>query len=271
MKLTSYIVVIVFGLKILTYSIWPDFHPSLLLIAIVWLPIVAIVLYTAGAFWNYCKRMEMVDAKGGTAFEDMQQNISGDVESIRSDFGDEAVAGGMELLKRVNLLQSVEIDFFQGLMDLTHEVSDQVFDQFEQFSDVNALNVHGFCVSVVATAISVIDLPDDERLVVMDIYFDLWIDSAVRNGRNIDGPSLKERIVRVWEDYMPFILHTEVEPVQYILYKPTESAARQLVLNVDSIAGVSRNAVEQQVTALKFKSIISEAIRNTNELAFPDV
>lgn len=270
MKITSYIVVLVIGLKILTYRIWPDFHPSLLLIAIVWLPIIAVVAFAAVSFWEHYNSMKMADAKGGTALADMQQSIGREVESIRSEIGDEAVTGGMQLLNRVNRLKSVEIPFFQGLLELTNEVSDQVFDQYEQFGDVNALNVHGFCASIVATAVSVINLPDDEKPVVMDIYLDLWIDSAVRNGRNINGPSLKERIVRVWEDYRPFIYYTEVEPAQYILYKPTESAARLLVSNVDRLAGVSRNEVEQQVTATRFKSIISEAIRHANELAFPD-
>jgi hypothetical protein len=269
MKIMSYIVVIVIGLKLLTHSIWPDFQPSLLFIAIVWLPIVAIVVFGAASFWEHYKSMEMSEAKG-MAFEDMQQNISRGVESIRSELGDEAVTGGMQLLSRVNRLHSVKVHFFQGLMELTDEVSDQVFDQYEQLGDVNTMEVHVFCVSIVATAVSVINLPDDEKPVVLDIYFDLWTDSAVRNGRNINGPSLKERIVRVWEDYRPFVYYTEVEPAQYILCKPTESAARLLVSNVDRLAGVSRNEVEQQITATRFKSVISEAIRHTNELAFPD-
>lgn len=271
MKLTSYIVAIVVGLKILTYSIWPDFQPSLLLIAIVWIPIVAVLVFVAASFREHYKSIEITDAKGGSALEYMQKNVSREVESIRSEFGDEAVTGGMQLLNRVNRLQSVEIPFFKGLLELTDEVSDQVFDQYEQFGDVNTMEVHGFCVAIVATAVSVINLPDDEKPVVMDIYFDLWVDSAVRNGRNINGPSLKERIIRVWGDYRPFIYHTEVEPVQYILYKPTESAARLLVSNVDRLAGVSRNEVEQQVTAARFKSIISEAVRHANDLAFQDV
>jgi hypothetical protein len=209
--------------------------------------------------------------KAGPIFEDMRQNMRREIENLRAELGDEAMASGMQLLDRVNLIQSVKLPFFQGLLELTYEVSDQVVDQYEPLGEFNAVEVHGFCACIVATAISVINLPDDEKPFVMDIYLDLWVDSAVRNGRNINGPSLKDRIVRVWGEYRPFIYHAEVEPVQYVLYKPTESAARRLVSNVDRLAGVSRNEVEQQITATRFKSIISEAVRITNDLAFPDV
>ncbi|WP_026612845.1 hypothetical protein [Ensifer aridi] len=219
--------------------------------------------------FSFFKKKQNTPKESLSPFEEMQKNMRREVESLRAELGDDALVGGMQLLDRINILETVKLPFFQGLLELTDEVSGQVIDQYEPLGDFNALEVHGFCACIVATAVSVINLPDDEKPFAMDIYFDLWVDSALRNGKNINGPSLKDRIVRTWGEYRPFIYHAEVEPVQYIIYKPTESAARRLVSNVDRLAGVTRSEVEQQIAATRFKSTISEAVRITDELAFP--
>lgn len=218
--------------------------------------------------WLFGKKQVASEAVT-SPFEKMQNDMRGSVEKLSAEMGDEAVISGTQLLDRVNTLETVKLPFFQGLLELTDMVSDQVISRYEPLGDFNALEVHGFCACIVTTAISVISLPDDEKPVVMDIYLDLWVDSAVRNGQNINGPSLKDRIVNAWGEYRPFIYHAEVEPVQYITFKPTESAARRLVSNVDRLAGVTRSDVEQQMAAIRFKSVIAEAVRITHELAFP--
>lgn len=218
--------------------------------------------------WLFKKRPH-ANTTAARPFDQMQKNMHREVENLRAELGDEALISGMQLLDRVGVLGVVKLPFFQGLLELNDQVSDQVISQYESFGSFNTLEVHGFCACIVATAISMINLPDDEKPIAIDIYLDLWVESAVRNGKNINGPSLKDRIVDAFGEYRPFIYRAEVEPVQYIAYKPTESVARRLLSNVDRLAGVTRSEVEQQITAMRFKSTISEAVRITDELAFP--
>ena len=176
---------------------------------------------------------------------------------------------GAQLLERIAPLRTVKLPFFQGLLTLTDQVSDQVIELYEPFRDYNAFQVHGFCACIVTSAISMSILPDDEKPLAMDIYLDLWVDNVVRKGRNIEGHTLKERLYRAWEDYRPFIFHAEAEPVQNITHKPAESASRGLLANVDRIAGVSRGEFQQQVAATVLKCAIVEAFLAVDALADP--
>lgn len=51
-KTTGYIILIVVVLKVITGSLWPDFEPGLGLLAIIWIPLIAIVVIAAVMFWQ---------------------------------------------------------------------------------------------------------------------------------------------------------------------------------------------------------------------------
>ncbi|MGI0524009.1 hypothetical protein [Rhizobium giardinii] len=196
---------------------------------------------------------------------DLHEELRNAVNDLRAELGDEAFVRGMELQDRINGLRSVQLSFFQSLLALTDDVSDHIIDLYEPHGKFNALEVHGFCACIVTTAISVVNLPDDQKPIVMDIYLGLWVDGIVQNGNGINGPALKDQIVRLWSEYRPFIIHTETEPVQYIIYK-SDSAAMRLVSNVDRLAGVTRHLTQQHIAATRFKSMISEAVRTADHL-----
>lgn len=214
--------------------------------------------------FSFFKRSKRQDA--AKVVSDGNEELRKAISDLREEVGDEALMKGMNLMDRVGTLRSVKLSFFQSLLELYFEVSDQVVDQYEPFGNFNSLEVHGLCASIIATAISVINLPEDEKPIVTDIYLDLWVDSVVKNGKGINGPSLKDRIVRVCEESRPLIIGAGFEPVQHIMYK-SDSAAMRMVSDLDRLAGVTRDETQQLKVAMTFKSLISEAVRIVGELA----
>ena len=52
MKMTAYIIAMVIALKFITGRIWRNFEPGLGLLAIIWIPLIAIVVIAAVMFWQ---------------------------------------------------------------------------------------------------------------------------------------------------------------------------------------------------------------------------
>lgn len=176
------------------------------------------------------------------------------------------VSSAMELLDRVNRLRSVQLSFFQSLLNLTDEVSDRIVSQYEQFGTFNTLEVHAFCASIVATAVAGSDLPEDETPIIVDIYLALWVDSVAQHGDAINGLALKDQMRRLSAEYCPLIIRAANELTPQIMHDP-DSVAVRLVRNVDRLAGVDRDEVQQSVTAVNFKVAATEAIRIVGGLA----
>lgn len=213
--------------------------------------------------FSFFKKSKRQDA--AKTVSEADEELGKAISDLKAEMGDKALMQGMNLLDRVNALRSVKLSFFQSLLELADNVSNQVVDQYESFGKFNSLEVQGFCASIITTAISVINLPEDEKPICMDIYLGLWVDSVVQHGKGINGPALKDQIVRVWSEYRPLIIGAATEPVQYIIYK-SDSAAMRLVSNVDRLAGVTRDETQQHIVATRFKSLISEVVRIVDEL-----
>lgn len=203
------------------------------------------------------------------AVPDAHTDLRKAVSDLRSEFSDETLARGMGLLDRVSGLRSVQLSFFQSLLELTDQVSDRMVDHYDEFGTFNALEVHAFCASIVATAIAASDLPEDERPSIVDIYLSLWVDSVVEHGKGINGPALKAQMGKLWAEYCPLVVRAASEPTPQIVHDP-ESAAVRLVRNVDRLAGIERDEVRQKVVAVTFKVTTMEAIRIVCELASSD-
>ena len=61
MKITGAIILVVLVLKFLTYRIWPDFEVGLGMVALVWIPLIALFAFFAGVFLMDMKSKPVAD------------------------------------------------------------------------------------------------------------------------------------------------------------------------------------------------------------------
>lgn len=192
------------------------------------------------------------------------QELRKAVNDFRADFSDETLVRSMDLLDRVNRLRSVQWSFFESLVGLTDEISDRIVDEYESFQSFNSIEVHTFCVAIVATGLGVSDLPEHEMGEILDIYVGMNAETIARQVKSLDEVRLKGDMKRVCGEYIPLIARAATEPTPRIVHG--HDSALKLVANVDRLAGVERDEVQQGVVAVKFKVAAMEAIRIVRQL-----
>ncbi|MCQ1779425.1 hypothetical protein NOJ05_19640 [Neorhizobium galegae] len=171
---------------------------------------------------------------------------------------------GAALYLRVSKLRSVKLEFFQGLLGLTDEVTQRIDESFQGFATCNRLEVDAFCASIITTAVIATDLPESETSEIVDIYLGLWSETAAKNYPCASEATLKTRMDALLLEYSRMILRAWGEsPLQTMA---DDSVAMNLVRNVDRLANVQREEAKQTVTAVTFKAAIGEAIRITANL-----
>ncbi|MGX9991592.1 hypothetical protein ACS4RR_020915 [Rhizobium sp. Z1P35] len=172
---------------------------------------------------------------------------------------------GVELYFRVTRLKTVKLEFFQGLLELTDEITQRMSEQYQGLGVYNQLEVEAFCASIITTAVIAADLSDDESLEIIDIYLGLWVEIAVKNYPGTSETGLKSRMNSLCLEYSRMILRAYGESPQQTMIVE-ESVARNLVRDVDRLAGIQREEIKQAVTAVMFKATIGETIRIVTDL-----
>lgn len=189
---------------------------------------------------------------------DMQETMQKAVKNLRAEFSDDVLARGMAINDKVNRLRSVKLEFFNELLGLTDEVEERVWPLYQGFRGVKVLELHGFAASVVATAVKTSELPEDEKLPIIDIYLDLWVGGMGDQNPSLNKSILKGSIDREWQGIFPGILRTVAEEEAIKMGFPNPPLA--LAKAVDQLCGVHRPEADQEKVGAAFKEAIVHAI-----------
>lgn len=196
--------------------------------------------------------------KKKTHAPDPQETLQKAVEDLRAQFSDDVLAKGMAVNDKVNRLQSVKLDFFDELMGLTEEVEDKVWPLYPELRGLKVLEVHGFAASVVAAAVHISELPEHEKLAIIDIYLDLWVGVIGDLYPSVDKSILKGSIDREWQGILPGILRAAADDEAVKLGFPNPPLV--LAQAVDELCGLNRPEADQQKVGAVFKEATIHAM-----------
>ncbi|MEY8099848.1 hypothetical protein AB9F29_21050 [Falsihalocynthiibacter sp. S25ZX9] len=162
---------------------------------------------------------------------------------------------GQDFLDRLNRIDSVDATYVHSLMQLTDEVFEKILGKYSQYKRFDSHNVEVFCVSIVVTAVMVSDLPEKERLEIVDIYLGLVAHNIGVRTNGIDENLLRAEMKSVCAGYLAPIVNIAAS----LDFKDDE--AYKLVCTVDGIAGVERDEIDRRLASVVFKATAFDVIR----------
>lgn len=177
------------------------------------------------------------------------------LDELRAEFSDDVLRRSFAINDKVSRLGSKKLEYFNELLGITDDVGDRVWPVFENFRNGKvALEVEGFIASVVASAVKSSDLPEHEKLPIIDIYLDLWAGSIVDREPSLNGTILRGSIDRMWQSMIPGILRAaaDAEAVKMGFPNPPLVLAQAL----DQLCGVQRSEAAQ----IEVGAVLKDAI-----------
>lgn len=177
------------------------------------------------------------------------------VDGLRAKFSDETLARSFIINEKVSRLGSKKLEYFNELLGITDDVGDRVWPVYENFRNEKVvLEVEGFIASVVASAVKSSDLPEHEKLPIIDIYLDLWSGGLVDTYPSLNEAILRGSIDRMWQGMIPGILRSaaDAEAVKMGFPNPPLVLAQAL----DQLCEVQRSEVDQ----IEAGAVIKDAI-----------
>ncbi|TWA50539.1 hypothetical protein FB008_11250 [Sinorhizobium medicae] len=181
------------------------------------------------------------------------------LEELRTEFSDDVLRRSLVINDKVSRLGSKKLEYFNELLGITDDVGDRVWPLFESFRNAKVvLEVEGFMASVVASAVKSSDLPEHEKLPIIDIYLDLWTGGMVDRDPSLNGTTLRGSIDRMWQGTIPGILRAaaNAEAVKLGFPNPPLVLARAL----DQLCGVHRSETAQIEAGAVLKDAIIDAM-----------
>lgn len=177
------------------------------------------------------------------------------LDELRAEISDNVLRRSFAINDKVSRLGSKKLEYFNELLGITDDVGDRVWPVFENFRTGKvALEVEGFIASVVASAVKSSDLPEHEKLPIIDIYLDLWAGSIVDRDQSLNGTILRGSIDRMWQGMIPGILRAaaDAEAVKMGFPNPPLVLAQAL----DQVCGVQRSEAAQ----IEVGAVLKDAI-----------
>lgn len=165
------------------------------------------------------------------------------VDELRAEFPDDELVRSFAINAKVNRLGTKNLEYFNELLGITDGVSDRVWPIFEDLPNVKNIEIHGVLASVVASAVKSSDLPEHEKLPIIEIYLDLWAGGIVDQDPRLKGTILRGSIGRMWESMLPGILRAAAYEDAVKLGFPNPPLV--LVQSIDELCGVRRSEAAQ--------------------------
>ena len=177
------------------------------------------------------------------------------LDELRAEFSDDVLRRSFDINAKVNRLGTKKLEYFNELLGITDDVGDRVWPVFENFRNGKVtLEVEGFIASVVASAVESSDLPEHEKLPIIEIYLDLWAGAFADRDSSLNGTILRGSIDRMWQGMLPGILRAaaDAEAVKLGFPNPPLVLAQAL----DQLCGVQRSEAAQ----IEVGAVLKDAI-----------